>query len=397
MFSTKFRTTMLISAALSIALCGAALAGSKKEPVKIGLITSQSGTFAPQGEEVLRAIKFAVKEANQKGGIDGREVKVELADDESTPDAARRGAEKLARAGYNLLIGPIPSSMSLSIAQNLDRWDALYFGILSKSDKLTGESCKTRMFRINPGDSMDLAMMSDWLKGVKEKQFSVLAADYVWGQDSAAFFKKNAAGLGKEVKLELFAPMGTKDFAPYISQLMSSGSEGVWVALVGGDIIAFARQAEEFGLRKKMRIVGHAFIQSFVVNTAGSATEGVWGNMGYSPSIPTERNKLFVDAWKKEFNREPTENEGQAYNGAQTIFAGVQAAGSVKPEAIARALSGATVDTIFGPAKIRAEDHQMLLPNYVGQVKKIDGQFKPVIEQSFDTSIIPPPSDACRM
>ncbi|MGB9080882.1 MAG: ABC transporter substrate-binding protein, partial [Desulfuromonadaceae bacterium] len=370
MFTKKSRIMALMLAVLVLTWCGSAFAATK-EPVKIGLVTSVSGTFAPQGEEVQLAIQFAVKEANRGGGVDGRKVEVQLADDESTPEGARRGAEKLARAGHNLLIGPIASSMSLTVSQNLDRWDAAYFVILSKSDKLTGESCKPRMFRINPGDAMDLAMMTGWLKGVKEKKISILAADYAWGRDSADYLKKAAAKMGKEIKLELYAPMGNKDFAPYISQLNASGSEAVWVALVGRDIIAFAKQAEEFGLKNKMRIVGHAYIFNFVINATGAASEGVWGNIGYSASIQTERNKKFVAAWKKEFKREPTENEGQAYNGVQAIFSGVKAAGSVKPEAVVKALSGATVDTVFGPAKIRAEDHQMLLPNYIGQVKKV--------------------------
>ena len=396
MFSKKTGIAVLMSASLSLIWSGSAFSANK-EPVKIGLVTSVSGTFAPQGEEVQRAIKFAVKEANQKGGIDGRKVEVKLADDESTPEGARRGAEKLAREGYNLLIGPIASSMSLMLSQNLNRWDAAYFAILSKSDKLTGESCSPRMFRINPGDAMDLAMMTSWLKGVKEKKISILAADYAWGHDSADYLKKAAAKMGKEIKLELYAPMGNKDFAPYITQLNASGSEAVWVALVGRDIISFAKQAQEFGLKKKMRIVGHAYIFSFVINATGAASEGVWGNIGYNASIPTARNKQFVAAWKKEFKREPTENEGQAYNGIQAIFSGVKAAGSVKPEAVAKSLSGATVDTIFGPAKIRKEDHQMLLPNYIGQVKKVGGKYVPVITKTFDSSIIPPPSGACRM
>lgn len=395
MFSKKRIVSVLASASLALSFCGSSLA-AVKEPVRIGMVTSVSGTFAPQGEEVQRAIQFAVKEANAKGGIDGRKVEVKLADDESTPDGARRGAERLAREGYNLLIGPIASSMSLMVAQNLERWDAVYCAILSKSDKLVAESCKPRMFRINPGDAMDLTMMTRWLEGVKEKKFAILAADYAWGRDSAGFLKKTAAKLGKEVKVELYAPMGNKDFAPYIAQLNASGADAVWVALVGRDIIAFAKQAEEFGLKKKMRIIGHAYIFNFVVNATGAASEGVWGNIGYSASINTPRNKEFVAAWKKEFRREPTENEGQAYNGVQAIFSGVKAANSVKPQAVAKALSGATVDTVFGPAKIRAQDHQMLLPNYIGQVKKVGGQYRPVVMQAFDPSIIPPPSPACR-
>ena len=71
-------------------------------------MSSKSGVFAQQGEEVMRAVQFAIDEANAKGGVDGRKVEVQTGDDEGTPDAGRRVAEKLARDGHNLLIGAIP-------------------------------------------------------------------------------------------------------------------------------------------------------------------------------------------------------------------------------------------------------------------------------------------------
>src|ERR1022692_1981893 len=113
-----------------------------KESIKVGLVTSLSGPFAEAGAYVQRGIQFAVDEANAKGGIDGRKVELKVGDDESNPDAGRRAGEKLARDGYNLLTGPIASSVSLAMVQNLDRWDALMVDVSPKSDKLTGDSCK---------------------------------------------------------------------------------------------------------------------------------------------------------------------------------------------------------------------------------------------------------------
>ena len=69
-----------------------------KEPVKVGLVSSKSGVFAEQGEEVMRAIKFAIEEANSKGGVDGRKVEFQEADDEGTPDAGRRAARRTRRS-----------------------------------------------------------------------------------------------------------------------------------------------------------------------------------------------------------------------------------------------------------------------------------------------------------
>ena len=75
MFKMKTIQRSLAAAALIAALPMAAMAQAK-DPVKVGLVSSKSGVFAQQGEEVIRAIKFAIDEANAKGGVDGRKIEV---------------------------------------------------------------------------------------------------------------------------------------------------------------------------------------------------------------------------------------------------------------------------------------------------------------------------------
>ena len=396
MMKTRLNRRALAALALCTALPLAAMAQAK-DPVRVGLVSSKSGVFAQQGEEVIRAIQFAIDEANARGGVDGRKVEVQIADDEGTPDAGRRVAEKLARDGYNLLIGAIPSSISLALAPNLERWNAAYFVVASKSDKITGDTCKARVFRTNHSDAMDIAMIGEWAKGFKEKTYASLAADYVWGRDSAESFARSVKAQGKEVKLQLYAPLGTKDFSPFIAQLKEANVDAIWVAETGRDAIAFVKQAQEFGLIPKTRLIGHALIQNFMINAADKALEGTPGTTGYTPDLDNPRNKAFVASWKAKFNRLPTDNEGQAYNGAQVMFEGVKKAGSAQPADVAKALPGATIDSIYGPVTMRAADNQLVLPNFVGRAKMADGQLRPVIEQTFAPALMPAASPLCKI
>jgi len=393
---TKLTRRAVAVAALFAAFPLAAMAQTT-DPIRVGLVTSRSGVFAEQGQEVQRAVQFAIDEANAKGGVDGRKVEVEIGDDESTPEAGRRVAERMARDGYNFLIGAIPSSISLALAPSLERWDAIYFVVASKSDKITSDSCKARVFRTNHSDAMDMAMISEWAKGFQDKTYASLAADYTWGHDSSESFAKAVKAQGKEVKLALYAPLGTKDFAPYIAQLKDANVDAIWVAESGRDAIAFVKQAQEFGLIPKTKLIGHALILNFMINATGKALEGTQGNTGYTPDIDTPRNKAFVAAWRAKFNRLPTDNEGQAYNGAQVMFEGVRLAKSVKPGEVAKALRGATIDSMYGPVVMRAADNQLLLPTFVARAKVVDGELRPVIEQTFPPSLTPPPSPLCKM
>lgn len=388
-----------LSLALIVAGCfiSAGAQAADKDPIKIGAVTSQSGVFAQQGEEVMRAIQFAAEQANQNGGIDGREVIVKTGDDESVPKEGLQAAEKLARSDHKFLIGPIASSITMAIGQNLSRWDAMLMATVSKSDKITGDSCKSRMFRVNHSDSMDVAMFDKWLADVPASNFAIIGADYVWGHDSAEAFTKAAEAQGKKVSLSVFPPLGTKDFAPYISQIKSNPEiDGIWVALVGSDLIAYAKQASSFGLSDKTTL-GHAMIMNFAVNATGDSMKGVLGNMEYGAEIDTPQNQEFVKAWQAKFDRPPTDNEGSAYVGMETIFAGVKKAGSVDPAKVSEALKGLTFETVHGESTMRAEDHQLVIPNYIGKVQMDGDALRPVIVETFPASLVPAPTNECKM
>lgn len=395
MFKIKPLQHALMALAFAASVPMAAQAQGK-EPIKVGLVSSKSGVFAEQGGEVINAIRFAIEEANAKGGIDGRKVELSEGDDESTPDAGRRVGEKLSRDGYNLLIGAVPSSISLALMQNLDRWNAAYFVQASKSDKITTDSCKSRAIRTNHSDAMDIAMIKEWAKTIKGNNFATLGADYVWGRDSADSFKKAVEAQGKKVPLSLFVPLGTKDFSPYLAQLKAANVDAIWVAEVGRDAIAFMKQAAEFNL--KTPLLTHAMLSNFMINAVGKFYEGVPGNLGYSPDLDNPRNKDFVKAFRAKFNRLPTDVEGQAYNGAQVMFEGVRLAKSVKPADVTNALrQSVTLDTIYGKVALRAADNQLVLPNFVARVKAVDGGLRQMVEQTFDASLTPPPSPLCKM
>ena len=239
-------------------------------------------------------------------------------------------------------------------------------------------------------------MINQWVKNVPGNSFAILAADYVWGQDSAKSFEAAVTAQGKKVSLKLFAPLGTKDYAPFIQQLKAANVDAIWFADVSGGI-AFVKQAADFGLIPKTPLIGHALVSNFLINATGKAMEGVPGNVGYTPDIDSPASKAFVAAFKAKNKRLPSDTEGQAYNGVMVMLQGIKLANSVQPEAVTKALRGAQVETLYGKMTVRAADNQLLIPNYVARVKMADGVLRPVIEQTYPETIAPPASPLCKM
>ena len=370
-----------------------------KDALRIGIPTSLTGPYVELGAEAKRGAEFAANEANAKGGVDGRKVELEYADTEGNPDAGRRAAEKLVRSGYRLLTGTISSAVGLAIGGQMEKWDALYISSINKSDRLTGEACNARVFRANHSDSMDMALIGPWLKTRPEREWGVMAADYAWGHDSADAFAASATAAGKTIKIKLFAPLGTKDYAPYIQQIKDAGVSALWVAEAGRDAVNFGIQAKQFKLFDSVFAVSQSFAVPSTIKGMGDLADGVWGIINYTSTLNTPGNKAFVAEWVKVYGKEPGNFEAETYVAMKALFAAVAKAHSVEPDAVAKALSDISFDVPFyGNVTMRATDHQLMLPNYIGRVARVDGELKPVVEVTVDAAhAMPPPSPACKM
>ena len=387
-----------LAAAVGAAVVSAALASvaHAADPLRIGVPTDLSGTYATLGEEVMRAVHFAVDQANAQGGVAGHKVEIKSYDTEAKPDLARRQSEKLVSEGYPILTGLIASGEGLAIAPLMERWGSIYISTINKADELTGANCVPGVFRVNTQSAMDAATVKPWLTQRKEKKWAIVAIDIAWGRGSGKLFHEAVDSVGGKIVAELYAPANTNDFAPYIEQVKKSGAEGVWVVLAGRDAINFAQQAKQFGLTDAITVAGVSFTTDGTVKTLGVAAKGIYGIINYSSTLDTPENKAFVKEWVSRYKVPPTNFEGETYMGMQVIYQAVQAAGSVKPADVAKAMPGRTFDTIMGKLTMRADDHQLLKPNYFGLVEEVDGTLRPVIKTIVSAQDVAPPV-SCKM
>ena len=111
----------MIAAAL---LAGSALAGSAlaQDPIKIGVVTPLSGTYAGIGQQVRWGLELATKEINDKGGVNGRKLQLIFEDEEANPAVATQKAEKLLQVEkVDFLTGTVNSASTLAVGQGGER------------------------------------------------------------------------------------------------------------------------------------------------------------------------------------------------------------------------------------------------------------------------------------
>lgn len=378
-------------------------AKSNGAPLIIGLVPPGAGALAVFGKNEVQAWQFAADQANAQGGVAGHKVKLVIGSTDTTPAATLRAARKLVLQEHAHFIGGIISSPeTAALNPLLPGLDALSFNSTAKDNFLTGAQCSANTFNVVQSAQMDVSQIGQSLGKLPAKKWAIIAEDYSTGHDSAAGFTAAAKKVGDTVVKTVFAPLSTTDFGSYISQLSSSGADGIFAVEYGADGVAFVNQAAQFGLLKKLRtFIGFNTVSEPLFPVLGKKVLGFYNNIGYVHQQTDPLNKTFAAQWKAKFGSDPYYVEADEYVAAEALFAAVKKANSVDPSAVKTALNGLTFASIDGTVTMRAADHQLLRPSNLGQVVTAPGGpgglgWK-IISSAPASSTTPTASSACHI
>ncbi len=376
--------TNLKIATLTALLAATALsAADAADPIKIGVVTPLSGTYAGIGQQVRWGLELATKEVNASGGIAGRPVELSFEDEEANPSVAVQKAEKLFQVGkVDFLTGTVNSGSTLAVGQLAERAGKLIATTVSFADSITADKCSPNVFRVNARAGQQSAALAVWVAKEKPKaKVFYLGPDYEMGRSTVAAFKSSAEKVGASSTGEVFAPLDSKDYTQYFGQLRASRPEVLYTSVAGNDTVRLFSQLQEFGLLNNMTVVGASgTVTAQNIQAIGKAAEGFVTGVGYSAEIDTPENKTFVAAFKAASKIDPDLYGADSYGLIYAYKAAVEKAKSTETDRVREALRDLTWSTPQGEKTLRAGDHQAIQTMYVVRVTggafKIVGQIK---------------------
>lgn len=398
--SRRFVALSTVAGAVLLALPPLVQAQAK-DPIKIGVLTIDSGPFATYASLVEDSARTAVDILNAQGGALGRKFEVVLQSHAGTPASAIAAATKLMQqGGASFLTGQTPTSHSLAIAPRLASLNALMIDVYSQGDDLMTKSCQPNFFRVTTPDAVYAAMLRDFVKKSGAKTWNVISPDYAVGHSFAAKFTEMVKEQGGTVQQSLFAPQGTTDFGSYITQL-SKPADALMVTLYMSDGNSFAKQQKQFGLFDKYKMVlGNGFATEFQLSAQGDAVLGVLNGLSYHNTMPGERNAAFVKAYEERNKRKPIYTDADMMVALEMLRAAIIKANSTDVPAVRDALTGLKAPTVYGEVEMRAADHTLIRQHGVAQVvKTADGKATTFAMRSIEpgTGLFPPPSPECKV
>lgn len=341
-------------------------------PIKVGVNTPITGTYAGIGQQIRWGLDLAAEEINEAGGIMGRQLELVYEDSEANPATATQKAEKLIQSdNVDFLTGTVNSAATLSVGQVAERNDVLASTTVSYADSVTGEKCSPNVFRVNANAHMQAATLAEWLADQNSSaRVLYIGPDYEMGRSSVAAFRAEAEASGAESTDEVFAPLGNSDYSQYFGQVRAARPEVIYTATAGNDTVRLLTQMQEFGLLENVIMMGASgAVSGQNIDALGDAAEGFVTGLGYSSLIDTPENNEFVKAFEAANGAKPDLFGADSYGVLYLYKAAVEKAGSTETDAVRTAMEGLEWDTPQGRKTMRAGDHQAIQDMYVVQIK----------------------------
>jgi urea transport system substrate-binding protein len=344
-----------------------AAAANAADTIKIGVPVGLSGANSVVAPSVVQSAELAVEEINAKGGILGKKVELEVADDGSGAAGAQKAFESLIlQKKVDVLI-----SMETSAARNAglpivgkNKVPYIYTSFYE------GRSCNPYLYVNAWVPDQQVAPIVDYFKDKgNAKTYFLVGSDYAFGRGMLAFTKQYIEKTGGKVVGDEYAPMDATDWTAIISKIKAANPDAIITSTAGGaPNVTLTKQLRAAGIKS---LYGNLAVDEGTAKGMGGDAEGIYISGSYLTNIDSPANKAFLAAMEKKFGtnlKTPNDLSVPQYEGVYAYKAAVEKAGTTQADAVIKALSDVKVDGPRGSIVMGKERHAPLTM-YLGQVQ----------------------------
>jgi len=296
--------------------------GASKDPITIGLLASITGPMSFQGNAIVRGFTLAMEEASYK--VAGRTINVVTEDEVVSPAIALTKTQKMVEKDrIDVLVGPVNSAAALAIRDYVSQQKVPWIVPLAMPENLTLPPLANKYtYRVQVIPSQANAGFAEWLyKNRGYRKMAAFAMDFPAGRDSVAAFKRSFEASKGQLVQEIFTPMNTPDYGPFLSQLKRGEIDAVYAWYAGADAIKFDSQWVDFGLKDKTPLTGFIGItEEVIMDSVKNLIKGHTVIAPYTPTIDLPENKKFVAAFQAKYKIEPALPSNNAYDAAKVFL-----------------------------------------------------------------------------
>ncbi len=386
----KTLTVALVSASLS-----SLVAAQSKDPIKVGVLHSLSGTMAIS-ETVLKDVALmAIDEINAKGGVMGRKLEPVVVDPASNwPLFAEKARQLISNDKVAVTFGCWTSVSRKSVLPVFEELNSLLFYPV----QYEGEELSKNVFYTGAAPNQQAIPAVEYLMskdGGSAKRWVLLGTDYVYPRTTNKILRSflKSKGVAEADIMEEYTPFGHSDYQTIIANIKkfsSAGKKTAVVSTINGDsnvpfykelgnqglkatdvpVVAFSVGEEELRGVDTKPLVGHLAAWNYFMslkNPANSEFTKKWADYAKAKGIAGHKDKPLTN--------DPME---ATYIGIYMWKQAVEKAKSTDTDKVIAAMAGQTFKAPGGfTSTMDTKNHHLHKPVFIGEIKA-DGQFNVV-------------------
>jgi len=368
------------STLISIATLAPSVSAQEKT-IRIGVNTAIQ---LQVGRDAIDAVRMAVDEINEKGGVLGGKFEVIVADEgEAATEGPKVGIAAVNKLTgedkVNVLIGGYDSGVTLGELPHIARAKTIFLGIGSASPAIQQKvkddyEHYKYIFRVNPINSAKQAnALIDFIGGKLKgelglKKIAILGENAKWVQDMVPSIKKGAEAAGLEVPLAEFFDVQTADFSPIFAKIKNGGAQYLILIISHGASDVFVKQWYD---AKVPVPIGGIDVKSMDANffdrVGGKSIAEVSANFVVrAPLTPT--TVAWWDKFVKLYNRPPVYTAPGAYDAVYIYAEAVKRAGSADTDNVIKELEKTDYVGVRGRVQFDATHDVKDGPGFVNEL-----------------------------
>ena len=364
------KSTAAVGAASALPLMP--IAAEAGDEIIVGGLHDLSGFIDFAGIPMNQIMLMAIEEINASGGLLGRKVKGVVYDPQSNMSMYSQFATQLAlKDKASVVMGGITSASRETIRPILHRFKTLYF----YNTLYEGGVCDRNEITLGTTPAQTVEKLVPYTMNMWGKKVYTIAADYNYGQITAAWVKRYVEQNGGEVVSTDFFPLDVTNFGPTISKIQGAKPDMVMHVLVGTGHLGFLNQWAAAGMKNKIPMASTTFgaAGADIEIIKPEAANGVITSYGYYPSIDTPENKAWVAKVKKRYPEKTpflTELSAFTWDGMMIWADAVRTAGSMDRMKLIEVMeSGKTYNLPSGKCTIDPKTHHAVRDVYIADLQ----------------------------
>nr|WP_320133459.1 ABC transporter substrate-binding protein [uncultured Holophaga sp.] len=292
------------------------------QPIRIGFAAQLTGQQAELGRQERDGTLLAIEEANRRGGLGGRPLRLLVQDDAGQAERAAAVDRELIRQDVVAIIGHCTTTQTQAAMAVTEPAGMVLLGPTCSSPTLSGRD--DHFFRVYPAFPESARHFARQVTRLNHGgRLGVL-----WDLDNASFTQPYAAtfleayrgpGRGNAVQ-KPFSSRSRPDFNDLLQQLRSEGVAGLLIIASDADAALIAQRTRLMGW--PVPLFAGAWAQTLtLLEQGGHAVEGMRLEQSYAPDARNPREQAFREAFERRFGHPPSFGAAFAYESAGILLA----------------------------------------------------------------------------